>query len=84
MILGRPTNIWLGLLTALQGAIAVTAVVLGADPTIVATLSGAWGAVVGSIVLVIANQPPTINSGDTVNVVTPQGQPNQSIQVHAA
>ncbi|HLQ47553.1 MAG TPA: hypothetical protein VK233_01175 [Candidatus Dormibacteraeota bacterium] len=75
MIAGRPTNLWLGLATAIQGAVAVSAVALGADPAIVATISGAWGAVFGAIILVVAGQPPTLNPGDKFNVTTPAGQP---------
>jgi len=81
MIAGRPTNLWLGLATAIQGAIAITAVALGADAGTVATLSGAWGAVFGAIILVIANQPPTLNPGDTFHVQTPAGQPNYQTTV---
>jgi len=76
VIFGRPTNLWLGLATAIQGAIAITAVQLGADPTAVATISGAWGAVVGAMVLVVAGQPPTMNVGDSYVVTTPAGSPN--------
>ncbi len=76
MIFGRPVNLWLGLTTSIIGAISVTAVVLGADPTIVATVSGAWGGVVGAIILVVANQPPTLSPGDTFKIATPAGQPN--------
>lgn len=83
MILGRPTNLWLGLATAIVGAVEVTAVAVGADPTLVATVGGAWGAVVGSIILVVANQPPTLSAGDTYNVQTPAGQPNYQTTVAA-
>lgn len=75
MILGRPTNLWLGLATAIVGAIQITLVAVGFDPTLVATTGGAWGAVVGALILVIANQPPTLNPGDTFKVTTPAGQP---------
>ncbi len=81
MIFGRPTNLWLGLTTAIVGAISVTAVALGADPTIVATISGAWGGVVGAIILVVANQPPTLNPGDTFTVKTAGDQPNYTTVV---
>jgi len=83
MIAGRPTNLWLGLATAIQGAIAVTAVALGADPAIVATISGAWGAVFGAIILVVAGQPPTLSAGDTYKITTPTGQPNYEATVAA-
>ncbi len=81
MIFGRPTNLWLGLVSALSGAIAATAIVLGADGETVGILAGVWSAVVGACILIIANQPPTVNSGTTVNVVTPADQPNRAITV---
>lgn len=76
MIAGRPTNLWLGLSTAIVGAITVTLVAAGFDPTLVATVSGAWGGVVGAIILVVANQPPTLKPGDSFTIQTPSGQPN--------
>lgn len=81
MIAGRPTNLWLGLATAIVGAISVSAVALGADPAIVATLSGAWGGVVGAVILVVANQPPTLSPGDTFTVKTAAGQPDYTTTV---
>ena len=78
MIFGRPTNLWLGLATAIQGAIAITFVAAGADGDVVATVSGAWGAVVGAIILVVAGQPPTLNPGDPYTVVTNNGSNNVS------
>lgn len=76
MIAGRPTNLWLGLTTAIVGAVTVTAVVLGADPTVVATLAGAWGGVIGAVIALVSGQPPTLNPGDTFKIQTPAGQPN--------
>ena len=76
MILGRPTNLWLGLASAIVGAIQVTLVARGLDPALVASVGGAWGIVVGSLILVIANQPPTLAPGDTFHIQTPAGQPN--------
>lgn len=84
MIFGRPTNLWLGLSTAIVGAITVTLVAAGFDPTLVATVSGAWGGVVGAMILVVANQPPTVVEGGTVNVQTPAGQPNAVVSVTAS
>ena len=81
MIAGRPTNLWLGLAQAIQGAVAISAVALGADPAIVAPLSGAWGVVVGAVILVVANQPPTVSPGDTVTVQTAAGQPNYTTTI---
>lgn len=78
MIFGRPTNLWLGLATAIQGAVVITAVALlpTVDPATIATISGAWGAVFGAIILVVASQPPTLNPGDAYKVITPPGTDN--------
>lgn len=81
MILGRPTNLWLGLVTAATGFVSVTAVALGADPALVANIAGAGAGVLGALVALIAGQAPTINAGDTVKVVTPAGEPNRSVTV---
>lgn len=76
MIRGRPTNLWLGLVTAISGAIGVTLIALGVDPTVVATLISAYTGVAGAIIAVIAGQPPTLSPGDTFITATPAGQPN--------
>lgn len=76
MILGRPTNLWLGLATAIQGAIAITLISVGADAQIVGTVSGAWGAVFGAIILVVAGQPPALKPGDSYTVITEPSAPN--------
>ena len=76
MIFGRPTNLWLGLTTAIVGAIQISLVAIGLDPAIVATVGGAWGTVIGAVILVIANQPPTLAPGDTFKIQTPAGTPN--------
>jgi hypothetical protein len=34
--------------------------------------------VVAGVIGLIANQPPTVNSGDTITVVTPAGSPNET------
>lgn len=76
MIFGRPTNLWLGLATAVVGAITVSLVAFGFDPVVVATISGAWGSVVGALILLVANAGPTLAPGDTYTIQTPKGQPN--------
>ena len=81
MIWGRPVNLWAGLATALVGAIGVTAIALGADPTLVASLGSAWGLVVGAGIAVIAGQPPTLAPGSEITVQTPSGQPNATATV---
>ena len=79
MILGRPTNLWLGLVTAVVAAVQVTLITLGYDAVAVGTILGAVGGVLGAAILLIANQPPTVNEGDTVKIATPAGQPNAEI-----
>jgi hypothetical protein len=76
MILGRPTNAWLGFTTALVGFVSVTAVAaFHADPTIVATIGGSATALLGALVGLVAGQPPTLNPGDKFKTTTPEGQP---------
>jgi hypothetical protein len=76
VIAGRPTNLWLGLTTAISGAIATTLISLGLDAVIVGTLAGVWQGVLGAAILLIANQPPTLEAGDTFKIQTPAGEPN--------
>lgn len=81
MILGRPTNLVLGAFTAVFN---VVVLVVNATqppppfftPEIVAAINIAAAA----LITLIAGQAPTVNQGDTVNVVTPAGQPNKTIQ----
>lgn len=81
MIAGRPTNLWLGLTSAISGAIAATLIFLGFDPVGVGTLAGVWQGVLGATITLIAGQPPTVNTGDKINVITPEGEPNKTIAV---
>lgn len=81
MIWGRPVNLWLGLTTAVSGAIAATLIALGVDPVLVGTLAGVWQGVLGAAILLIANQPPTLSPGDTFTVQTPAGEPNYQTTV---
>jgi len=67
MILGRPTNLWLGAAATVWGLVVAVAHV---EPTV----AGLGGAAIGSIITLIAGQPPTVNPGDRVNVTTPAGQ----------
>ncbi len=79
MILGRPTNLWLGFLTSATSLVALLVVTLGhVDGDVVATVAAAVTLLEGALITLIAGQPPVVNSGDTVKVVTqtPQGQPN--------
>lgn len=83
MIFGRPSNLVLGALTAVFNVIVVAAhtvpgleqLGLVLNDVLVSTINLALGAVIA----LIANQPPTVTQGDTVNVVTPAGEPNKTI-----
>jgi hypothetical protein len=77
MILGRPTNLILGAFTAVFNVIVLLAASQGVEitPALVAGINIAAAAVIG----LVANQPATVNEGDTVNVVTPAGQANKTI-----
>jgi hypothetical protein len=80
VILGRPTNLWLGFVTAFVGLVSVSAVtVFNADPTVVATLAGGFTGLLGALVALIAGGQPTVNAGDVVSVVTPKGQDNYQL-----
>jgi hypothetical protein len=80
MILGRPTNLWLGLVTAALGFVQLAVVNLKllpeVSPEALATTLGALGLLLGAAIALIAGQPPTLNVGDPYNVTTPAGQPN--------
>lgn len=79
MIFGRPINLVIG-----AGGTILNLVVLAAkqiDPTgvgafftaeIILALNTAFAAVI----TVIAGQPPAVNQGGTISVVTPTGTPN--------
>jgi hypothetical protein len=82
MIFGRSTNLWLGLTSALSGAVSATLILgLHLDPVLVGTLAGVWQGVLGAAILLVANQPPTLTPGDTFKVQTPNGQPNYETTV---
>jgi ribose/xylose/arabinose/galactoside ABC-type transport system permease subunit len=75
MILGRPTNLILGAITALFNVIVLVANSQGSTfftPEIVAAVNIAAGAIIG----LIAGQPPTLAPGDRFITQTPSGQPN--------
>lgn len=76
MIWGRPVNLWLGLVAAASGAVTISLIAAGVDPTLVANLVGAGVGVLGSVIALVAYQPPTLNPGDTFKIQTPAGQPN--------
>ena len=79
MILGRPTNLWLGFLTSATSLVALLVVTVGkVDGELVATVAAAVTLLEGALITLIAGQPPTLNPGDAYNVVTPTGQANVS------
>ena len=78
MFLGRPLNLWTGLISA---AVATLGTIIGAtQPAEVAQTAliilGAVGGFLGVVVAFLAGQPPTLNPGDTFKVTTPAGQPS--------
>ncbi len=80
MILGRPTNLWNGLVVAAVSLISIVVMQLApdVDSEVVATIGAAVSLFLGTVIAIVANQPPTLNVGDGYNVVTPSGQPNVS------
>lgn len=84
MILGRPTNLWLGFTTSTLAVVQILLVnVAKLDPVLTATLLGAVGLLLGSAIGLIANQPPTVNPGDKILITTPSGTPNWETTVAA-
>lgn len=81
MILGRPTNLWLGVVTALAGGVTVALVAAGVDPELVANAVGAGVTALGAIIALVAYQPPTLAPGDKFITETPAGQPNYETTV---
>jgi hypothetical protein len=82
VILGRPTNLWLGVVTTFLAVLQIVLVnIAGLDPVLIATLLGAIGVLVGAVIALIANQPPTLTPGDTYSIQTPKGQPNYEATV---
>ena len=77
MIAGRPTNLWLGFVTALVGFASVSAVaIFHADPAVVATVGGSATGLLGAGVVLIAGGQQTLRPGDKFTVQTPKGEPN--------
>lgn len=77
MILGRPTNLILGAFTAVFNVIVLA---LGSQGTAISPeLVAGVNIAAAAIITLIAGQPPTVNQGDSVKVVTPAGEPNKTI-----
>jgi hypothetical protein len=83
MILGRPTNLWNGLIVAAVSlvSIVVMQVLPDVDGEVVATIGAAVTLFLGTVISLVANQAPTVQAGSTVNVVTPPGQVDYKVEV---
>ena len=75
MVLGRPTNLILGAFTAIVGFVVVVLAALPNPIVIPTVVVGALTVAFGSLVVLVAYQPPTLNPGDTFRTVTPAGTP---------
>lgn len=83
MILGRPTNLWNGLVVAAVSLVSIVTMQLlpDIDSEVVATIGAAVTLFLGSAIALVANGAPTVNVGDTVKVQTPEGEPNKTVTV---
>ena len=81
MIFGRPTNLWLALVTAVLtfAQVVIVNLVPQVDAAEVATILGSLGGVLAVAIALIANQPAVVQPGDTITVITPKGEPNRQI-----
>lgn len=84
MILGRPTNLWLGALTAIFNVF----VLFLAQPEIDIHLSPelvlAVNVMLGALVVLVAGLPPVVGTSDTVVVKTNNGHTDKRISFNAA
>jgi hypothetical protein len=83
VIFGRPTNLWNGLVVAAVSLASIVAMQLfpDVDGEVVATVGAAVSLFFGSVIALVANQPPSVHEGDDVRVITAQGEPNRTVQV---
>lgn len=81
MIFGRPTNLILGAFTAVFNVVVLVLAALAPPVIIPAVVVGAVNLAIAAVISLIANQPPTVNSGDPVTVQTPAGQANKTVTV---
>jgi len=81
MIFGRPTNIWLGLVTAAVSGLSFILLTLKVDPSVVAGVGAALTGLLGAVIALVAYQPPTLLAGDSYTIQTPKGQPNYEATV---
>lgn len=76
MILGRPTNLWLGAFTAVFNVAVLTLAALNPPIVIDVGVVSAVNIAAAAVIVLVANTPPTLNAGDTYHVSTPNGQPD--------
>jgi hypothetical protein len=83
MILGRPTNLWNGLVVAAVSLVSIVVMQLlpDVDGEVVATVGAAVTLFMGTVISLVANSAPTVQAGSTVNVITPKGQMNYEVEV---
>jgi hypothetical protein len=83
MILGRPTNLWSGLVVAAVSLVSIVAMQLfpDIDSEVVATVAAAVTLFLGAVIALVANGTPTVNAGSDVNVRTPAGEANYTTTV---
>jgi hypothetical protein len=81
VILGRPTNLWNGLVVAAVSLVSIVVMQLlpDVDSEVVATIAAAVTLFLGSAIALVSNGTPTVNAGDSVKVITPQGQENYTV-----
>jgi hypothetical protein len=81
VILGRPTNLWNGLVVAAVSLVSIVVMQLApdVDSEVVATIAAAVTLFLGSAIALVANGAPTVKPGDPVNVATPAGQENYTL-----
>ena len=78
MILGRPVNLWNGLVVAAVSLVSIVIMQLlpDVDSEVVATIAAASTLFLGSVIAIVANQPPTLAPGDPYTVTTPGAAAN--------
>ena len=81
MIFGRPTNLWLGVVTAGVSGLSFVLLTAGVDPSVVAGVGAAVTGLLGAVIALVAYQPPTLVPGDTYTIQTPKGEPNYAATV---
>ncbi len=83
IFLGRPLNLWTGLIAA---AVSTSITIIGATQPAAtaqqwAIILGAIGGFLGFVVAFLAGQPPTLSIGDSYSIATPKGSPNYTATV---